>query len=229
MASKVIERGLGLHLRRWHTALASGARRLGFKVAFNAQGIQQKLGLPYSLVAGLTAATLHDREKPHSLKDATRPALEAEVAVWLGKSIDPDSSEAAIADCVRAWAPAIEIVDFDRGFDDVATILEEGVFHRAVVLGEPVAPSRGAKLEGHSVRVEYGSSMVCEVDACQATGHVPAVLRHLARLLAPYDEALRKDDVVILGSMNPLTTAAPGNVFAVSIAGIGNIEVMLTN
>jgi 2-oxopent-4-enoate/cis-2-oxohex-4-enoate hydratase len=157
-----------------------------------------------------------------------RPALEAEVAVWLCASIAPDGTEAAVAHAVTAWAPAIEIVDFDRGFDDLEAILEAGVFHRAVVLGEPTVPSNGANLEGHRARVEWAGNLLCEVDAREATGNVASVLLHLARLLAPYDEALRKDDIVILGSMNPLTIAKPGEVFAVSINGIGHVEVALS-
>jgi 2-keto-4-pentenoate hydratase len=50
---------------------------------------------------------------------------------------------------------------------------------------------------------------------------------HLARLLAPYGEGLAAGDVVILGTMNPLTVAQPNDTFSVAIEGIGGTSVTL--
>ncbi len=220
--NELVERGLAAHLKRF-----ADARRLGWKVAFNVPAIQERLGLSGSLVAGLTRATVHDAVLAHSLAGSASPALEAEVAVWLDRDVAPGDSEATVAGAIREWAPAIEIVDYDRPFDQLDVILEEGVFHRAVVLGQRVAAAPGANLAGHAVTVQYGGRTVCNVDAREATGHVPAVLLHLARVLAPHGGRLTAGDVVILGTMNPLTMARPTETFAVSIDGIGAVSVSL--
>ena len=223
----LVQRGLAAHLTRFASASRDGTR-LGWKVAFNVRPIQERLGLSGSLVAGLTRATVHDGAVPCSLAGAASPALEAEVAVWLGRDIAPDDSEATVAAAVREWAPAIEVVDFDRPFDKLDVILEEGVFHRCVVFGDRVATPPGADLAGHAVTVHYGGRMLCRIDAREATGHAPDVLLHLARLLSPYGERLAAGDVVILGTMNPLTVAQPNETFSVAIDGIGETSVTLS-
>jgi 2-keto-4-pentenoate hydratase len=222
-----VRRGLSSHLARFDAALAGGAGRLGWKVAFNVRPVQERLGLDGSLVAGLTRSTLI-ADGIHSLAGAARPALEAEVAVWLGADVDPLGGESAAGRAITAWAPAVEIVDFTRSLDDIEPILAEGVFHRAVALGAPVLTPPGADLEGRAVRVDYGGKNLCQVDARAATGHAPAVLVRLAQLLAPHGRGLRTGDVVILGSMNPFTVAEAGAPFAVAIDGLGAVTVALT-
>jgi 2-keto-4-pentenoate hydratase len=222
-----VRRGLAAHLSRFDRALASGKSRLGWKVAFNVRAVQERLGLDGSLVAGLTRSTLLPGGTEHSLSGTTRPALEAEVAVWLGKDVGADDPEPRAAEAIASWAPAIELVDFTRSLDDVERILEEGVFHRAVVLGTAVAAPSGADLAGRTVRVDYAGEPSYEVDARVATGHAPAVLVHLARLLAPHGHGLRAGDVIILGTMNPFTVAAPPRTFSVAIDGLGTTSVSL--
>jgi 2-keto-4-pentenoate hydratase len=224
----VVERGLTEHLARWHSAIQGGASRLGFKVAFNVRAVQERLGLSYSLVAGLTGATLLPSGAVLSLSGTKGPAVEAEVAVWLGADVAPGGTAADAARAISKFAPAIEFVDLNRGFDDLEAILREGVFHRAVVLGEPVPAPPGADLAGCAVHVRYGDAEQPPLDARVATGDAGAVLLHLATLLAPFGEALRAGDLVILGSMNPLTFAEAGKDFAVTIDGIGSVSASLT-
>jgi len=208
----VVARGLAAHLKGW----PGPAGRLGFKVAFNSLAIQQRLGLPYSLVAGLTPATIHPADEPYSLSGLSRPALEAEVAVWLGDDR-----------AVTHWAPAIELVDFNRELTELETILAEGVFHRAVIFGQPMPAPPGADLSGLPVTVRYRGAVLCEVDAGGATGRPADVLSHVDSLLAPHDCALQRGDVVILGAMNPLTFAEPDTHFEVTIAGLGEVSLAL--
>ena len=223
----LVERGLAAHLRRFEAATRDGAR-LGWKVAFNVRPIQERLGLSGSLVAGLLRRTVHDPANPFSLAGTVAPALEAEVAVWLARDVNAAEPESAAALAVSHWAPAIELVDFDRPLDQLDQVLEEGVFHRAVVFGERVPVAPGADLAGRSVSVQYGGRIICEVDARVATGDVGAVLLHLARLLAPYGHRLAAGDALILGSMNPFTVAKAGERFESAVAGIGAVSLALT-
>ena len=121
----IVDRGLTTHLNRFDARTQGATARLGWKVAFNVRSVQERLGLSGSLVAGLTRATLHDGARPYSLAGATRPALEAEVVVWLGRNIAAEDPEEQVAAAIAAWAPAIELVDFDRPFDELETILAE--------------------------------------------------------------------------------------------------------
>lgn len=107
--------------------------------------------------------------------------------------------------------------------EQLREILTEGVFHRAVVLGTPRKPPPGAQPRGHHARASLGERQLCEVDALAATGHAPAVLAHLARVLAPAGQCVRAGDVVILGSMNPPASPEPGQRMDVGLSGIGHV------
>jgi 2-keto-4-pentenoate hydratase len=221
---EMVSRGLRAHL-----AAATDAERLGWKVAFNTAAVQERLGLTSSLVARLTRRTLEPAEAPHRLNGSTRVALEAEVAVQLGRDVVADAGPDAAAAAVEAWAPAIEIVEFNRPLSELESILVEGVFHRALRLGPAAAPAPGVDLRGVVARVRHAGSQLCEVDAGEATGDVSEVLLHLARLLALHGERLARGDVVILGSMNPVAFAQPGTEFSLDLAGIGAVSVGLTD
>jgi 2-keto-4-pentenoate hydratase len=224
---EILTRALASHLERFRRAAATEGR-LGWKVAFNAPAIQARLGLDGSLVAGLTEATLEIGDGPHALTGSTRLALEAEVAVWLARDLAPNASVEAAAAAIEAWAPAVELVDFDRPLDQLEQVLVEGVFHRALRLGERRKPAPGADLRGQLARVEHGGALVCEVDAREATGHAPEVLLHLSRLLAPHGEGLCAGDLVILGAMNPLTFAEAGKLFSLQLGTVGSVRVPIT-
>ncbi len=221
---EVVSRGLRAHL-----AAAPGAERLGWKVAFNTAAVQKTLGLTSSLVARLTRRTLEPAAAPHRLGGSTRVALEAEVLVQLGRDVQADAGPDAAAAAVESWAPAIEIVEFNRPLSELESILVEGVFHRALRLGPAATPATGADLRGIVARVHYAGSLLCEVDAREATGHVPDVLLHLARLLEVHGERLARGDVVILGSMNPVALARPGTEFSLDLAGVGAVSVALSD
>jgi 2-keto-4-pentenoate hydratase len=194
-------------------------------VAFNPRAIQTQLGLPYSLVAGLTHATLRAPGAPYALGASNRVALEAEVAVWLRRDVQAQMGPSDAAACIESWAPAIELVEFDRPLNELEAILAEGVFHRAVYLGAPKRPTAGADLSGISARVEHAGRRLCELDARDATGHVPDVLLHLAGVLQPLGERLAAGDVIILGSMNPLTLAEADTSFSLTLSGVGSVSV----
>jgi 2-keto-4-pentenoate hydratase len=214
-----IESGLRRHLARHAAKLAAGEDRLGWKVAFNAPPIQQHLGLPHSLVAGLARSSLREPGERHSLEGGTRIALEAEVGVALRRDIASTHSDDEIAGAIEGLGPAIEIIDIDRGFEELEEILAEGVFHRSVVLGAMHLPTTGVSLDGVTARVELDGDEVVTIDAGLATGNPVDVLRRVAGILEPLGEGLRAGDRIILGSMNVPPRATAGCSFALSLEG----------
>lgn len=223
-----IEQGLRRHIedlrRRWD----AGEPRLGWKVGFNAAAIQQSLGLPYSLVAGITERTL-TADKSHSLAGGTRVALEGEVAVRLGTAVDAGGGAAGASAAVVSVAPAIEVVDLDRPLEQLEEVLAHGIFHRALALGQAVDVSDGGALRGMGAQVSSHGKPLAEVDAEQASGVAGDVLLHLAQLLASAGEGLVAGDIVILGSMNPFVFPEAGSSFSVRLGDGAPVELQFTD
>ena len=219
--------GMQRHFLRFDARLAAGEHRFGYKVAFNSQQLQATLGIPFSLVAGMTETSLHPPE-PYGLAGSSKLGLEAEVAAILGEDVQQDDSMEAAATAVRAFAPAIEVVDFDRPLTELEEVLAEGVFHRAVALGDHIPVPQGANLRGIPARIRYNGAATADIDAGDATGDVPALLLHLAKLLARYGQRLKRDDVVILGSMTKVVFPDLGDRFSVQLANHAPVALTFT-
>ena len=138
-----------------------------------------------------------------------------------------ERSSATFGAAVDAWAPALEVVEFNRPFEELEDVLAEGVFHKAVVLGPFKPPRPGVDLAGIEATVDLAEVRVCDVDAREATGPVPEVLRHLARLLDPFGERLASGDVIILGAMNPPCMGREGARFSLQLESVGDAVVHL--
>lgn len=214
-----IEQALRRHLTQHAESLRTGEERLGWKVAFNAPPVQEKLGLPHSLLAGMTRSALFDEGSVHSLRGGTRIALEAEIGVALRSDVKAGDDDAAIVAAIESMGPAVEVIDIDRDFAELEAIVAEGVFRRGVVLGEMHPPPEGASLDGIRARVELAGEEVADVDAGVATGHPVKVLRLLAEILEPFGEGLQAGDRIILGSMNVPPPAKAGSTFTLALEG----------
>jgi 2-keto-4-pentenoate hydratase len=219
------KQALERHLTQHAAKLEAGEQRLGWKIAFNAPPMQERLGLPHSLVAGMTRQTLCEAQPAHSLRESAHVALEAEVGVLLGGDIGVADSDQSIEAAIEGMGPAIEVIDINRPWEEIEEIIAEGVFQRGVVFGEMRPPAPGASLVGVRAQVEMDGKSVADVDAGAATGHPVKVLRLIAELLEPFGQALKAGDRIILGSMNAPPAAAVGSRFSNSLEGFEPLSI----
>ena len=106
-------------------------------------------------------------------------------------------------------------------FDNTAVTLANGIYHRAVVLGE-FTPGRPRELI-----IDVSRNGVAEstgADACALTGVPEDVLRHLGS----HGADLQPGDVVITGAAVPPLQVTPGDVVVVHLPDIGEVSVRLT-
>ena len=207
-------------LRARRERLQQGAAPIGWKIGLNVRSVQHRLGLERPVVGHLTTATLVRPGDTHSLAGATRAGAEPEIAIELGEDVPggsaPDAARAAIA----GLAPALEVVDVDRPFDDVETIVAANVFHRAVALGEPAGPWA----DGLEAVVVVNGAEAHRFDAAQAAGDLAEPVTVIAGTLAACGERLRAGDRIIAGSLTPAVPVAPGDTVALDLGAVGRIE-----
>lgn len=137
--------GLRTQLRHWRAALDGGAERIGWKIGLNIPEVQEQLGIEESVIGHLTSATVVEAGGEYRAGAAVRLRAEAEVAVELGRDVEPHADADAAREAVAGLAAAIELVDVGRPPEDVEAIVAANVFHRAVVLGpsRPALPTEG--------------------------------------------------------------------------------------
>jgi 2-keto-4-pentenoate hydratase len=177
--------------------------QLGWKAAFGSPDGLRRLGLERPLAAPLPDTGLLDTGATVSLADWTRPQLEAEVAIWIG----------------RGLGVAIELADIEFPPDDVERMLACGIYHRNVLLGPP----RRSTLAGVTARVFRDGEEVASTDDLTAlTGDHDRVLDAVRETAG---RELREGEVVIAGAVVPPLLVEPGERWVVDLGPLGSLAV----
>jgi 2-keto-4-pentenoate hydratase len=218
MTDPRVIKGLEMQIREWRTALDAGAERVGWKIGLNIPEAQNALGIEEPVIGYLTSATVVEPGGEYRAAGDSSLRAEPEVALEMGRDVEPDADADVAREAVAGVAVALELVDVGRPPEGIQGIVATNVFHRAVVLG----PSRPA-FPGE------GLDAVIEVDGEQRErAEVPDdfsdVVLLTARLLGEVGERLERGDRIIAGSLTPQVPLAPGNRVAVDIEGLGAVE-----
>jgi 2-keto-4-pentenoate hydratase len=208
--SPSVIRGLELQAVRMRERLAAGERRVGWKIGLNDPRVQRALGISAPVIGYLTSATVLPGGATHSLAGATRPAIEPEVAIHMGADGE-----------IAALGAALEVIDVDMPFDDVAAILERDVFHRAAVLGPPVTGV--ADLAGRAARMTRSGGEDVHIDVAQAALDPTEVVRLVAGYLDAVGDKLRAGDAIIGGSLVTAVPLGEDERVELEIDGLGSV------
>ena len=212
---------LRAQLQRWRAALDGGAERVGWKIGLNIPEVQQRLGLTEPVIGHLTSATRLEPGAAYSAGAAVALRAEPEVALEVGRDVDPDADADAAREALAGLAPALELVDVGRPPGDLEGIVAANLFHRAFVLG---ASRPGFPAEGVEAVVTVGGEPRAEA---RAPEDFTGVVCLVARLLAVVDERLRAGDRIIAGSLTPPVPVGPGDDVRVDLGVLGRVEVMI--
>ena len=212
--------GMRRQLRARRERLEEGAAPLGWKIGLNVESVQRRLGLDRPVVGHLTTAALAEPGHPHSLAGATNAAAEPEIAIEIGRDVEGDVGPEAARGAIKGLAPAIEVVDVDRPFDDLEAIVADNVFHRAVALGE----SGDSSLDGVEAVVAVNGAEAHRLEAASAAGDLGDVVTVIAGTLAACGERLVAGDRIIAGSLTPGLPVAPGDSVALDLGRLGRLE-----
>lgn len=210
-----VRAGMERLLARREELLAGGARPLGWKLAFGTPAAMEALGLNGPLVGFLTDATLVENGGEGRASEWTAPKLEPEIAIHLGPG----------GEGVAAVAAAIELADADRPPTETEAVLAGDIYHRGVVLGEPVRRPAGPI----AVAVTRDGERFAATDDAEATvGQLEQLAAYVGEYLGHFGAEPREGEVVISGSTVPLIDVNAGEVWRSEVSGIGAVEVRLS-
>jgi 2-keto-4-pentenoate hydratase len=209
--------------------LAKGEKPIGWKAGFGAPTPLAKLKLEACLAGFMTDGTSIASGTAISLAGWSKPALEPEIAIYIGRDVpagaDAETARAAIA----AIGPAIEIVDLRPPLGDVEWILSGNIFHRYVILGERDPSRAGGKVEGLTAKVSRnGGAPASTTEVEELTGPLVAIVQRIADTVAGMGETLRAGEVIIAGSiMAPLFLTSEDREIAYALDPIGSVSVKI--
>jgi len=220
-----MERQLGLRQVR----LNAGDKSVGWKVGFGTSASQERLQIRAPLVGFLTEEILLPSGANVSIEGWVKPAVECEIAVYMGADLYEDINRATTCAAIAALGPAFELADVRFPPDDVEMVLADNIYNRHVILGDADPSRAGCKLEGLEAQVyRNGAEVARTTDIQSLTGDVIDIVSHVAKVLSALGERLRAGEFIIAGTIIPHLwvepqenvsyTLAPGDTISVRFA-----------
>lgn len=221
-----ILRGMEKQLKLRQDRLNAGEKHIGWKVGFGAPLSMQKLRLERPLIGFLTDKVLLPSASSVSIAGWTKPAMEPEVAVHMGKDLHAGADLETSRDAIAALGPAIEVADVHFTPEDVEKILVDNIFNRHVILGKADSSRAGGQVAELTGYVSHNEEELPPVTDLQAlTGDMIELVRHVANTLSMFGEALRAGDVIITGSIIPPLSVVANNSVSYRLESIDTLFV----
>lgn len=199
-----ILRGMEKQLQLRQDRLSAGEKPIGWKVGFGAPAALERLKIDSPLIGFLTDKTLLHSGARVFIKGWTKPAIEPEIAVTIGRDLNEGSDRNTTRAAIASLGPAIELADVNFPPDDVERILAGNIYNRHIIFGHSDASHAGCVLDGLAARVYRNGNEVAATSDLQAlTGDIVDIVCHVADLLSALGERLRAGEVIIMGSIIP--------------------------
>jgi 2-keto-4-pentenoate hydratase len=201
-----VRRGLETLFRLRSDRLKRGEKSIGWKVAFGAPAIMQRLGITAPLVGFLTERAKIENGGKVAVGGWAKPVAEPEIAVHMGADLAAGANRETVIAAIAGIGPAIELVDLDRppAPEILESIIAGNIFQRNVVAGPVDRSRRGARIDGLLGRISRNGTEIAQTSALTAnTGEPVALVGHVANLLAAFGERLRAGEFIITGSVVP--------------------------
>ena len=222
-----VVRGMQAQLDLRRQRLKGGDKPLGWKVGFGAPAMLKLLNITGPLVGFLTLNARVQSGGNVSLAGWSKPVAEPEIAVHIGRDVPAGVDRATAEAAIAGVSPAIELVDLSAPPEDPEPILGGNIYQRHVVLAGTGPARAGSAADGLTCRViRRGSEFARTSDPQANTGEWIDIVRHVADVLAAFDERLRAGEIIITGSVVPPLAIEPGeDALAFEVEPVGRVAV----
>ncbi len=207
---------------------------IGHKIGCTTEVMQRYLGIHNPCAGGLFLSSVQEDLGQYRHADFHRVGVECEIAVRLGADLEGGSEPFGweqVAAAVEACMAAIEIVD-DRYVDykslDTPTLIADDFFNAGAVLGASVETWRDLDLASLEGRMTINGETFGPGHGADILGHPLNALIWLAEARRMRGQALRRGNVILLGSVVQTRWLEVGDRVDVEIDGLGNVSAEFT-
>jgi 2-oxopent-4-enoate/cis-2-oxohex-4-enoate hydratase len=224
-----VEEAYRIQERLIERRLAAGDRIVGKKIGLTSRVVQRALGVSEpdfgQLLAGMAVS---DTVEAAGL---LQPRAEGEVAFLLAEDLrGPGITNPDVIRASRAVMPCFEIVDSrirDWKIKLQDTIADNGSSAK-FVLGDRAVDVRDVDLSTCGMVLEKNGVIESTGAGAAALGSPINCVTWLGNALGRLGIPLRAGEIILSGSLGAMLPAAAGDVFTLSIGGIGNAIVRFT-
>ena len=202
----------------------------GYKIALTTPVMQQMVGFGHPCSGVVFASGVHQSPVTVKGSDYVHLGAECEIAVLLAQDLPAASApydRAGVAGAVAALMPAFELVD-DRGADYsnlfFLGVAADNAWNAGVVLGERVTDWQGIDLVEASGAMTINGRPAGEGKGGDVLGHPLEALAWLTNTLAQRGKSLKKDMIVMTGSIVSTKFLNQGDEVRFEIDGLGEVR-----
>jgi 2-keto-4-pentenoate hydratase len=225
MAHQVCESNIALRV-------AAGEQVVGYKVGFTNLAVREKMGLPDSTYGYLFASMVLDSGGTFDLGEVIAPKIETEICVRLGDDLAGPGVTAAdvlaAADAVRAAFEICDarIIDWKCPYPDF--FADNGFSARIVLGARGWQPIGEVDLLNESVVLARDGEAFAEGRGELALGGPANAVAWLANKLAERGRSLRAGQLVMTGTLTPITPIEAGSTYLATFSTLGQVETTFT-
>jgi 2-oxopent-4-enoate/cis-2-oxohex-4-enoate hydratase len=219
-----IDEAYAISLRLLSRRVVDGERVVGKKIGVTSKAVQDMLGVHQPDFGFLTDRMWVQGDIRIAREGLIQPRAEAEIAFILREPLKgPGVTAAQVVAATASIAPCFEIVDSRIAnwnitiVDTVADNASCGVF----VLGDARVDPAGLHLANLHVTVTKNGEPLSEGYGSAVQGSPAEAVAWLANTLGAYGVSLDAGDVILSGSLVPLAPAEAGDLFEMTLHGIG--------
>lgn len=208
--------------------VAAGEQVVGYKVGFTNLAVREKMGLPDSTYGYLFASMVLESGGTLDLGEVIAPKIESEICVRLGRDLagpDVDASDVlAAADAVRASFEICDarILDWKCPYPDF--FADNGFSARIILGGRGWVPIAEVDLLAEAVVLSKDGQAFAEGRGEMALGGPANAVAWLANKLADRGKGLRAGQLVMTGTLTPITPIERGATYVASFSTLGSVE-----
>jgi 2-keto-4-pentenoate hydratase len=202
--------------------LTRGDGLTGLKMGFTSEAMRRQMNVKAPNIGWLTSGmALSDHEFP--VDAFIHPRLEPEVAILLGRDIDGPAEMESLRGCVKAYAPAIELVD--SRFHDYKFAWLDNVADNSSSAGYVLGPWVGAECDVGALRatLSLDGAIVDEGESSAVMGHPLLSLAEGARIAHSLGKSLRAGMVVLTGGITRAHPILAGQTATADFGDFGQV------
>ena len=206
----------------------------GYKVALTTPVMQKMVGFGHPASGAVFASRVLHSPVTVPISDYVHLGAECEIAVLLAQDLPAASApydRESVAAAVGALMPAFELVD-DRGADysDLffLGVAADNSWNAGVVLGEQVTDWQGIDLVAATGAMTINGQPAGEGKGGDVLGHPLEALAWLANTLAERGKSLKKDMIVMTGSIVSTKFLNQGDDIRFQIDTLGEVRLTVS-
>jgi 2-keto-4-pentenoate hydratase len=207
---------------------AAGEQLAGYKVGFTNIAVRDKMGLPDSTYGYLLGSMVLEGGGQLAVEEFIAPKIESEICVRLGRDLAGPGVTAAdvlqAADAVRASFEICDarILDWKCPYPDF--FADNGFSARIVLGGWGWLPIGQIDLLAETVVLSKDGEPIAEGRGEMALGNPANAVAWLANKLAERGRGLAAGQLVMTGTLTPITPIEAGSTYVASFSTLGSVE-----